>query len=91
MIFVVWFIFMIQIVFTNIVLLNFVIAVVSQSYDKNMAEYETLEAYQTKADLNVEWYSLKRGFLRLWNLDTLDFELMLICRPRDPVTQIEDD
>jgi hypothetical protein len=48
-----WFIFLFNEFFMLIVLLNFLIAIISQSYDEVMAS-QLIDKYEARCDLNIE-------------------------------------
>ena len=64
MIYLCWFGWAIQAFIMVVILLNFLIAVISQTYERINSE-KVIYTYQDKADLNLEYYSFKHFLFQI--------------------------
>jgi hypothetical protein len=55
MIYIVWFIWLFNIILMVIILLNFLIAVISQTYERVVSQ-QVRFSYSNKAEMNLEYY-----------------------------------
>jgi hypothetical protein len=53
-----WIIWHLQAIFSVIILLNFLIAVITQTYEK-VSSKQTIYTYTNKAEMNLEYYQLQ--------------------------------
>ena len=73
----IWFVFFMNSIIMLVVLLNFLIAIVSESYERVNAMSMQFN-YILKAELNIETLLLKQGFLKLLPcLDMKSFEIFM--------------
>ena len=70
MISLVWTIWVLHQILVLIILLNFLIAIISQSYENVMSKLEVFK-YKTRADFNLECLQVMEFFGRLESFDTL--------------------
>lgn len=69
---IIWILFVLYILVMNIVQLNFLIAIISQSYDRIMA-VEKIQVYEDRAELNLEYQIISKAFI-----GQRPFDLMIV-------------
>jgi hypothetical protein len=72
---IIWSIFMFNLILVLVILLNFLISIIGQSYEK-VWTFREIYIYRNKMELNCEYYS----FMNFWGYDT-PFTCLLIHTP----------
>jgi len=89
----IWLIWFIQTFTMLVIMLNFLIAVITSTYDR-LNNYQRIISYQQKATLNDEVFQLMKVFKNFWFVDMPSYKIVVFSTSKEASTlednEIED-